>query len=116
MLDIPSYDEVRDFIDHHRDMRLDIDHMSYEVNVVSPLACSYHDSTLTINADKVNYSEHTIGPPSLFLSFSHTIWIHLDVLEQLMDIGFKLSASLLHCFYLYCGVMRSMRIKFLDFL
>ncbi|CAK9182963.1 unnamed protein product [Ilex paraguariensis] len=45
MLDVPSYHEVRDFIDHHRDMRLDIDHMSYEVNVASPLACS---STMTV--------------------------------------------------------------------
>ncbi|CAK9135286.1 unnamed protein product [Ilex paraguariensis] len=30
MLEIPGYYEVGDFIDHHRDMRLDIDHMSYE--------------------------------------------------------------------------------------
>lgn len=31
MLEIPGYHEARDTIDHHRDMRLDTDHMSYEV-------------------------------------------------------------------------------------
>ncbi|XP_052178924.1 probable E3 ubiquitin-protein ligase ZFP1 isoform X2 [Diospyros lotus] len=30
MLEIPGYYEVGNSIDHHRDMRLDIDHMSYE--------------------------------------------------------------------------------------
>ncbi|XP_022846157.1 probable E3 ubiquitin-protein ligase ZFP1 isoform X3 [Olea europaea var. sylvestris] len=30
MLEIPGYHEARDTIDHHRDMRLDTDHMSYE--------------------------------------------------------------------------------------
>lgn len=31
MLEIPGYHEVGHPTDHHRDMRLDIDHMSYEV-------------------------------------------------------------------------------------
>ncbi|OIT00360.1 PREDICTED: uncharacterized protein LOC109228891 [Nicotiana attenuata] len=30
MLDVPGYHEVGDAVDQHRDMRLDIDHMSYE--------------------------------------------------------------------------------------
>ncbi|CAA3024149.1 probable E3 ubiquitin- ligase ZFP1 isoform X1 [Olea europaea subsp. europaea] len=30
ILEIPGYHEARDTIDHHRDMRLDTDHMSYE--------------------------------------------------------------------------------------
>nr|GLL16501.1 uncharacterized protein LOC109163656 isoform X1 [Ipomoea trifida] len=30
ILEIPDYNEVGDSIDQHRDMRLDIDHMSYE--------------------------------------------------------------------------------------
>ncbi|KAL2523542.1 RING/U-box superfamily protein [Abeliophyllum distichum] len=30
MLEIPGYHEAGDSVDHHRDMRLDIDHMSYE--------------------------------------------------------------------------------------
>lgn len=31
MLEIPGYNEAGDSIDRHWDMRLDIDHMSYEV-------------------------------------------------------------------------------------
>ncbi|CAA3020929.1 probable E3 ubiquitin- ligase HIP1 [Olea europaea subsp. europaea] len=30
ILEIPGYNEAGDSVDHHRDMRLDIDHMSYE--------------------------------------------------------------------------------------
>lgn len=30
MLDIPGYHEVRDSVDQHREMRMDVDHMSYE--------------------------------------------------------------------------------------
>lgn len=30
-LDLSEFYEVGDLIDHHRDMRLDIEHMSYEV-------------------------------------------------------------------------------------
>ncbi|XP_059301200.1 probable E3 ubiquitin-protein ligase ZFP1 [Lycium ferocissimum] len=30
MLDIPGYHEVRDPVDQHREMRMDVDHMSYE--------------------------------------------------------------------------------------
>lgn len=39
MLGIPGYHEGGDAIDHHRDMRLDIDHMSYEVITIFPLTC-----------------------------------------------------------------------------
>lgn len=31
MLEFSGYHEVGNSIDHHRDLRLDIDHMSYEV-------------------------------------------------------------------------------------
>lgn len=31
MLDIPGYHEVRDSVDQHREMRMDVDNMSYEV-------------------------------------------------------------------------------------
>lgn len=31
MLEIPGYNEAGDSIDQHWDMRLDVDHMSYEV-------------------------------------------------------------------------------------
>lgn len=32
MLEIPDYHEVGNYIDNHRDMRLDIEDMSYEVS------------------------------------------------------------------------------------
>lgn len=32
MLDVSGYHEVNNPIDQHRDMRLDVDHMSYEVS------------------------------------------------------------------------------------
>ena len=35
MLEFPEfYEEVGNFVDHHRDMRLDIEDMSYEVSEV----------------------------------------------------------------------------------
>ncbi|CAA2955120.1 probable E3 ubiquitin- ligase ZFP1 isoform X1 [Olea europaea subsp. europaea] len=34
MLEIPGYNEAGDSIDQHWDMRLDVDHMSYEIGIV----------------------------------------------------------------------------------
>lgn len=44
LLEMPELYEVGNFVDHHRDMRLDIEDMSYEVTFEhSTLVCFLHD-------------------------------------------------------------------------
>lgn len=33
MLELPDYYEIENYVDHHSDMRLDIEDMSYEVSL-----------------------------------------------------------------------------------
>lgn len=67
MLEIPGYGEVGDSDDQHRDMRMDIDHMSYEVKKLAV----QHGLTLTyIVLFPIITSRHLI------------MWCHLNIISQ----------------------------------